>query len=156
MNVHEYNAREIKGQTRRLLGEAAAGALVLIHCASLLELRRLYNAINVQRFRQKQGSAILLRKDKTAWVILLEPKSVDFEWRTPGELQEGDVFYFCDADMRGFAVPDGSPPPHCPYCGADDCFARDGEVPPYLQELRREKRLRRDEHVIAPQESLHD
>jgi hypothetical protein len=179
VSVNEYDAAEVKRKTARLVEEAASGAaVVLIHCASLPELKKLYNAINVQRFRQKQGGVVLLHKDETALLVLLEPKSekrrrrrkkvtepacpveappepVGFEWRKPREERAGDIFYFCDGDARGFFVPDGIVPPHCPYCGAEDSFARDGEVPPYLQEFRRQRRVR-GENVIAPQEDAHD
>lgn len=179
MKVNEYDTAEVRRKTAQVLSEAASGtAVVLIHCTSVAELGKLYNAINVQRFRQKQSGAVSLHKDEAALLVLLEPKTekrrrrrkkvmeptcpvkvssepVGFEWRRPGEEREGDIFYFCDADMRGFFVPGGIVPPYCPYCGGDDAFARQGQVPPYLQEIRRQRRAR-GESVIGPQEEVYD
>lgn len=63
-----------------------------------------------------------------------------FEWRETNDRREGDIWYFCDADMQGFAVAGDVRPPFCPRCRRTETFAREGQTPPYITKARREGR----------------
>ena len=69
--------------------------------------------------------------------------SCGFAWRPSNKKLAGDILYFCDACCDGFYVAEGVTPPCCPRCEQTDQFALSGEIPPYLQELRNQRRAAR-------------